>query len=152
MNIIATTIKELNEIIKKFVQTFDEDYSAEIGADFAADLDNNSVVWTLIYSEDGGKAFYSDFCNRYPPAKNYSFFLLSLLHEIGHLETEDEMIDDTDIRNTDLSNEEYFNLFNERLATDWAGEWIEENLTLAKQIDSKISFLLNNFYKVALAD
>jgi hypothetical protein len=73
------------------------------------------------------------------------------LHEVGHLETENEMEDDVDIRNNEImTNEEYFNLFNERIATDWAGYWIEKNFQKAINLDDTFRNALNNLYAETL--
>ena len=60
------------------------------------------------------------------------------MHELGHLETEWDVVDDTKERNTITDNETYFDLYNERIATDWAGEYLTENkeemLMLERQI------------------
>ena len=58
------------------------------------------------------------------------------MHEVGHLETEWEMNDDP--VPVGISNEEYYNLHDEFIATDWAGEWLEENYDRAKNFDASI--------------
>ena len=121
-----------------------------MSGNFMACLTENVIEWTLIYKEQDGKAFYNNFIARCSAAKEFSFFFLSLLHEIGHFETEWEMKDDVKERNKHLSNEQYFNLFNEKIATDWAITWIEENIDTARSFDEKINNVLNEFYNEVL--
>lgn len=145
---IDRMIDALNKTITTFVKSFNEEYSARFAENFMADLDTDTVEWALSYVENGGEAFYNNFVMRYPFAKHYSFFLLCLLHEIGHLETEWDMDDDTDIRNNiHVSTDDYFNLHNEYIATEWAGEWLQENPSAADaiqaQLDEQLEYLFN---------
>lgn len=141
---------KINSVVNDFCKSIDEEYESRMGCEFCAVLPESTIEWSLIYTERNGEAFYNNFTERYPAAKDFSFFTLSILHEIGYLETEWEMDNDISIRNTNLTNEEYFNLFNERIATDWAGEWIENNYAAARCIDKKFTETLNEFYKEVL--
>lgn len=140
----------INAIVREFVRSFDEEYDCRMSTNFCACLTENTIEWSLLFVEPAGEAFYNNFIARYPAASNLNFFMLAILHEIGHLETEWEMVDDIDERNKELSNEEYFKLFNERIATDWAGEWIENNTITAHNINEKFNKVLNEFYKEVL--
>lgn len=144
-------LKKINEVVRNFVQSINEEYDCEIGLDFMAQLDSDIVVWSILTLEKSGEAFYDNFVARFPKAKGFSLFTLSVLHEVGHLETENEMEDDVDIRNNEImTNEEYFNLFNERIATDWAGYWIERNFQKAINLDDTFRNALNNLYAETL--
>ena len=148
------TIKRLmwsiNTELNHLLTFFDDEYSAKMGTDFEADLDEKILYWSLLCGEKDGDAFYSNFCKLFPFVKDYNLFTLAVFHEIGHIETEDEMIDDTDIRNTELSNEEYFNLFNEKIATEWAGNFISTHAMFTKHFDNKFTELLKKFYETNL--
>ena len=142
----------INRAVVALVKYIDEEYDARMGVDFGACMDENVVEWSLLVPEGSGKEFYENFCTRFPVARGFDLFTLSILHEVGHLETEWEMIDDTKIRNRKgLTNAEYFNLFNERIATDWAGEWIENNIKLALDIDKIFKKMLKKFYEATLS-
>ena len=144
-------LKKINETVKIFVQSINEEYDCVMGLDFMADLANDVIVWSILTIEKSGEAFYDNFISRFPKAKGFSLFTLSILHEVGHLETENEMEDDVDIRNNEImTNEEYFNLFNERIATDWAGYWIEKNFQKAINLDDTFRNALNNLYAETL--
>lgn len=143
--------EKINETVREFVKSIDEEYDCRMGLDFMACLDSDIVVWSILTLEKSGEAFYDNFVSRFPKAKGFSLFTLSVLHEVGHLETENEMEDDIDIRNNEImTNEEYFNLFNERIATDWAGCWIEKNFQKAINLDDTFRNALNNLYAETL--
>ena len=145
--------EEINNHVENFVKTFDEEYSTVMGDEFYVYLDENLICWTLICDDEGAIAFEENFRKHFPIAKNFDVFTLSILHEIGHLETEDEMIDDTQYRNSEkITNEEYFKLHNERIATEWAGDWLEENYSIAKNFENKLHKLLNEFYKAVITE
>ena len=144
-------LKKINEAVRNFVQSINEEYDCEMGLDFMAQLDTDIIVWSILTVEESGEAFYNNFISRFPKAKGFSLFTLSVLHEVGHLETENEMEDDTDTRNNEImTDEEYFNLFNERIATDWAGYWIEKNFQKAINLDDTFRNVLNSLYAEVL--
>lgn len=148
---MLSTIETINKTINTFISQFGE-YSCRMGSDFCVYLNENVIEWTLIYVEKGGEAFYNNFIKRFPLAQKLNLFTLSLLHELGHLETEDEIIEDKKEFDTNISDEEYFNLYNEVIATDWAGEWIETHLQEAENLNKKLETIIFNFYKEYLTD
>lgn len=144
--LLDTYFDELATIVNDFVQSFDEDYTAEMGNDFCVFLDHDVISWSVLFLEDSGESFYNNFVSRFPMAAHFNLFTLSLLHELGHLETEWQMEDDTKIRNALTNEEDYFNLFNERIATDWAGDWLENNFQEATKIDGQIMGILSKIH------
>jgi hypothetical protein len=139
-------LEEINEVVNEIVKYFDEEYSAYLSDEFSADIVNDKVAYSLLVEPISNEEFRNDFVSRFVVADKYSDFLLSLLHEIGHLETVNDMIDDIEKRGKITDNEKYFNLFNERIATDWAGFWLEDNEVLAKRFDAQIEERLFNLY------
>lgn len=145
-------IERINTEIRDFIKTIDEEYDCRMGTDFTCYLDESVIEWSVLCPEKCGQSFYENFISRYPKANGFNLFTLSLLHEVGHLETEGEMIDDTRIRKRTLTDEDYFNLFNEMIATDWAGRWIEKNFKKAVALDKQFTKTLKEFYAEALDD
>ena len=139
-------LKDINEVVNEIVQYFDEEYSAYLADEFSADLTNSRVSYALLVEPISNDEFRNDFVSRFSVANKYGDFLLSLLHEIGHLETINDMVDDIEKRGKITDNDKYFNLFNERIATDWAGFWLEDNEVLAKRFDTQIEEKLFNLY------
>lgn len=126
-----------------------ECFEALIGEDFA-----DSPTFIINYSFDGlmfgggTKQFRKDFINRCPMGRGFATVTMSLLHELGHFETEWYDFEDYD-RETEVEriltlprgqrNWEYFKLPDETAATDWAIEWLtkKENRIAAKQFERK---------------
>lgn len=89
------------------------------------------------------------------------FFMYSLLHEIGHsftmdnLESEDldnelyvrELIHLVSQDNTTDADEMYFNLESEMLANDWAVNFIQNNVPYCVKLENRLQKYLNHFYK-----
>ena len=145
------TFKQWIEVIDNevnfFIQEFNEDYTAEMGADFCCYPTLGEIEWSLLIVDESGLAFFENFYSRYKEVEDFNIFTLSLLHELGHLETLKKMdFDSTRRRTQGLTNEEYFNLHDEVIATDWAGTWIRENFGYAKIIDEHFSQLLSQMW------
>lgn len=131
-------------ILSDFVHTFDEEYSVEVGADFEA-VDDEKIVYAIAQVERGAESFRADFLRRFPVCAVFDIFTLSFMHELGHLETAWDMVDDVKQRNainamTDKAKADrrYYALHNERIATDWAGEYLTEHLVEMQEMEHKI--------------
>lgn len=150
--IFNTWIDKINNTIQSFITTINKEYKCEMGTDFCVYMDTNIINWSIFYADENGTNFYNDFVKRFPVAKDLDLFTLSILHEVGHLETEEDMEDDTKIDTDSLTDEEYFNLHNEKIATNWAGEWIEKNHNKAKQINDTFMNILIDGYGMLLTE
>ena len=136
----------------KFVKAIDGDYSAKEGEEFEALLDEQTIIITDIITE-------SDFYflqNIMRQAQNLTLpalhpFTWSLLHELGHLETADDIVDDTEdrhrIRCSPLSVrdafEEYSTLHNERIANQWAIDFVLDFPETILRVDEHLVNLLH---------
>lgn len=105
--------------------------------------------------DDGTKIFRAYWTHKCPMLKGFSDVTLALLHELGHLETIDELhengyskfermetllyISDSGKGNTTLQNFMYFNMTDEKAATYWAIEWLSdpEHRKLAKKFEKQ---------------
>lgn len=85
--------------------------------------------------------FRRDFIARYAPARGFSNTTLSILHEIGHYRTRQEIDDWQDYKKRQRvkTQKEYMMLESERRATDWAIQWLysAEHRRLAKQFEKE---------------
>lgn len=141
--------EDFDILINKIVKEFDEEYSASLNEKFSADIISNEISYAIAVKEESTDNFVKNFVERFSCAEKYNPFLLSILHEIGHLETIDEMVDDILERNSDtITDEEYFNLHNEKIATDWVGFWLEDNEELAKKYNTEIEKSLFKLYSL----
>lgn len=100
-------------------------------------------------SDIGAKEFYRNMVMRDPSLRGFSMVTLSLLHELGHHETADDVpfgYDREKARNKmykwsgedeRILNMMYFSLPDEWLATQWAIDWLsdEENRKRAKRFE-----------------
>lgn len=129
----------LHKIINEFVSQFGE-YTAEMGEMFEVDLSTNTIYYSLygnVEFEDSFADFILSLDKDVPPL---DIFLWSLLHEVGHLETEeldfpfygkDELEEKYKDRNSFEDKvayaHEYYRLPIEVAATWWAIEWAKDN-------------------------
>lgn len=139
-----------------FVRSFDEDYTCELGANFEALIDTDTIIYTIIMYDNSANSFRANFIERFPHCDDFTTFTLSFFHELGHLETSYDMIDDTGeriyinrLRNKRKAERRYYRLHNERIATDWAGEYLtahhDEMKTWEKIFLEKLSKVLDNY-------
>jgi len=149
---------EIEKVLVKFVTDIDEELSVTFEKDGYYFLSaENCINIDLTDFDDCGfirhlKEFHN--CNW---ADKFDLHLWSILHEIGHYETEDLLDEDTgeqeirfwlSLTNKDISHNiniqnEYFNLTSEYYATDWAKDWIINH----KEEANKISNLIKNARK-----
>lgn len=129
----------LNEMVNNFIANINEEYIAVENDFFEVNFEDYEINYAVENEVDD---FFNNFVERFPLAGNFAPFVLSLLHEVGHLETEDDIIDDTDERNAITDTAEYFNLYNEVIATDWAGFFIEDNFELVAEFNEALAEVL----------
>ena len=159
---------ELTKVINNFVSQFGE-YSAEVGDCFEVDLSTNIIYYSLygnVEFEDSFADFILSLDKDIPPI---DIFLWSLLHEIGHLETEDldfpyygkeELREKYKNRRSpeDLYNYaiEYYNLPIEIAATWWAILWAKDNREQAILLNNKLKeiceYIINFYYSLDILD
>jgi hypothetical protein len=147
MEEIMKLFAPVTALLNDFVQMFDEEYSVEVAHKFCADNIQEVVYYTVAMPKGPVDEFVTDFVSRFPACAEFSEFMLSFMHELGHLETEWDMVDDVAERNAITDNKTYFQLYNERIATDWAGEYLTENKSEMLMIDHQILKMLHEIWK-----
>lgn len=125
---------KVSEIINKF--TMDNfKCTAKLDTDFMCDPEEEEIYYTFVVSERLDKMFM-DALNTFKPEVEMDIFLWSILHEIGHIMTMDDLDEldywfCQDVKNAiskgELEEEEYFILPDESLATEWAVNYANEN-------------------------
>ncbi len=152
-------INEINVLINKFLEPFD--LTAELGTDFDYCFLENKIHYALVVGDISSKLFIENAEARFPEA-HADIFLWSLLHEIGHSETLDDLEDGVEKlcmeikrglnEHTGWSIEHrhtiYFNCPDEYAATDWAGEYIITHNNELTIFWNKLQKAINNFYKL----
>jgi hypothetical protein len=147
MEEIMKLFAPVTALLNDFVRMFDEEYSVEFAHKFCADNIQDIVYYTVVMPKAPVDEFVTDFVERFPACSCFSEFMLSFMHELGHLETEWDMVDDVKERNEITDNKTYFQLYNERIATDWAGEYLTENKSEMMMIDRQVMVMLNKIWK-----
>ena len=160
-------LKGLN-LIEDVLNNFLEDFevTAEIGADFCYLWDKNVIKVSLAVPDFGAKMFMEDFHKRAPEIK-IDCFLISFLHELGHCETVDELTDEEEaecLRKRTILNDairettdeikraemykEYFAMTDEYLATEWAIDYIRNNVETVAELWAKLQKAILTFYEI----
>ena len=148
IQMIENDFAPVTATLSAFVRTFDEEYSVELGADFEA-VDDEKIVYAIAMIDEEARNFAENFISRFPACAVFDIFTLSFMHELGHLETAWDMVDDVAQRNklrkmTDKKKAcaLYYRLHNERIATDWAGEYLTEHLEEMQAFEKKVLQIL----------
>ena len=144
MTEIRNDFSPVTALLSAFARTFDEEYTVELGADFEA-VDDEKIVYAIAMMDEGATSFRENFVKRFPACEVFDIFTLSFMHELGHLETAWDMVDDVAQRNaihaiTDKAKayRRYYALHNERIATDWAGEYLTDHLAEMQEWERKV--------------
>lgn len=116
------------------------------------DIDKKIIQnYAKCFSDLGSRQVRSDAVYRYPFLKGFSIITFVLLHELGHNETDGEADEHKGKYSKDVSDlvheyipKKYWNYFHaenykERLATDWAANWLKvpANRNIAKQFEKE---------------
>lgn len=135
MKKIRREFREVTKELNEFAQEFCPFVKCKLARTFCANVNKFRIYYAIAESERGVDLFYKNFVARYPKCKDFDPFTLSFFHELGHIVTRDKMVDDADERtllaaceaDDEEANARYFDLYNERLATDWAGKFLTRN-------------------------
>ena len=120
-------VAQLDKILDKFLEEFE--CTAELGPDFCCYTASNRIVYSLVVPERNSQTFMAR-VNRLYPDIHADEFLWSFLHEVGHIETIDDLDDDelyfseTQKKNENITNEVYYELPDEFAATEWAANYM----------------------------
>ena len=122
-------LEELTKTLSVFAEQFNCTVTPDI--DFFCYFAENRVTYALVTSEKSNNAFMNRVRSLYPDI-NADVFLWSFLHEIGHIETGDEISEPewkriSEIKSTELTHEVYFELPDEYLATEWAACYMRQH-------------------------
>lgn len=142
----------ITKVINKFLEPFELKSAA--GTDFAYYYTDNIVEYTLVVSARMDRMF-REFAETLGLIHKVDVFLLSLLHEVGHHETYDEL-DDADITysadikatltTNDCDVETYFNLPDEYAATEWAVNYINTHTAEVASLWQELQPAILQFY------
>ena len=143
-------IVKLNNTLNKFTKKFD--CIAIPDTDFYCITTRNLVAYSFLTPVRCSKSFMSRVRRLYPDIQADEF-LWSFLHEIGHLETDDELteeefayIDSFDFDT--ISDEDYYELPNEYLATQWAADYMRQHPAEIAKFWKKVQKQIMYIYRI----
>lgn len=143
-------VKALTKCLDKFLAKWD--LTSQFGTDFAYLYYKRIVVWTLAVTQQNDIDFQNFFeslgCN-----VKCDVFLYSLLHEIGHSQTLDDINEEDyayalDRKAEPLTNAEYFRLPDEIAATQWAVDFLNEHTEEVREFWEEFVPLVMKFYEI----
>lgn len=126
----------INEVLNTYFSAHDFNVSAEMGTDFCYWYEEEIVDYTLVVSERMDNLFL-DFARRNGLKVDCGIFILSLFHEVGHSLTL-EFFKDRDRNKDNLPPEKYFNLPEEKAATLWAIDYINNHVEELKKLSEDL--------------
>lgn len=150
-------------ITRIFSKAVNEYISMELDSDFWYDCVTEEIHFSIIMAERSDRCFKEFFRKRYGIELKTSveLFVMSVLHEIGHYYTYDDIPDDIfnyckdeeeriqkelEENDTDEIYSRYFYLPDEIVANDWAAEWYKSHPKKFNKLVNKTQVILNNFY------
>lgn len=142
----------INKLLKEYFWNEGYDLDFEMGTDFAYYDNKNLITYSLVVSERMDNLFM-DFAKSKGLEVDCGIFFLSLLHEVGHYNTIDELTDRQNakcdeakrkLRTSDADAKKYFNILDERMATEWAINYINENAERLKKLSEKIEKIVDS--------
>lgn len=137
-------------IINEFLQSIDPELSAVEGNEFEYEYATSQI--TVSFGDDPrGAYFMAHLYKTFRPCIHLPLFIWSILHEVGHHETANEACCDSDdnellerglaaiLPDLDIASDLYFNLTDERYATEWAVDYAEQNQKKVLEFTKKIA-------------
>lgn len=149
-------LSKITKLLNDFVRTIDEELSIEEDSDFAYYPLSNKITYSLVVSEKSNADFMRS-VEFFKPRVKCDIFLWSILHEIGHHETIDEL-SDADLADSEIikffvsdggmSEELYYECPDERAATGWAVQYAESHTAILAKFWEELQKAIMRFYKL----
>lgn len=149
--------KKTQKMFTDFIHSIDEELTVSFNENegYCFDTLENRVNLALSQTDDCGFIRHLKETHKCPFAERINLILWSILHEIGHYETENEveeydedyemriwlMLTDETYRHNTAIQDRYFNLPAEYAATEWAKEWVENNYDKAVNFSNILNLL-----------
>ena len=151
----------MTNTIKTYLQEHNLNCNVSISNDFEYDYYTDTIYYSLIVNDIMGKRFLDFAFDLGLKAKDCPIFILSLFHEVGHFVTIDTLDEDKDNKAQELKEKmtdkdwyNYFNLYDEKIATQWAIDYINEHeqdlRILATQLDIDMKTDIQDLYNYEL--
>ena len=151
--------ESLDEWFERFSNAVDEEIPSQVKMTYREEgfavcpIEKDDPEFHFFYNLDelysrGHKQFAQDFFARCPMGRGFASITITILHEIGHMNAQQDFEGYSrieairELKNNfprETINFEYFKLPDEKSATDWAIEWLShpENRRKAKEFEKK---------------
>lgn len=120
--------KKINNIFSK---TLDDGITIKLNSDDSYSFDKRIIYFGVLRSTEADNNFVTNLKQTCPDILDLPAYMYCILHEIGHSKTHDYLIkDDRQVRATIMekgTDAEYFALPAEKVATEWAIEYIQKH-------------------------
>lgn len=147
---------KLEKRIAKIAKKIDERVNLEIGGSDACFIEERKVHFSILRDYDQDKMYMDNLRNTHSDAPDLPIYLYTLLHEIGHIHTEEVWYEeDMEVRQQIMKsgeNERYFLLPAEQAATAWAVQYAQENYTTARALAYEIEKAMEKFLKANITE
>ena len=153
-------IEQILDYCTEFINDIDNFEDVTLGLDFSCYPTTNEIQIAVIASAVSVDDFRENLYSR-TQVRDISEFTWSLLHEVGHCKNWHLMNDRTinhcrnikrKISRGSLPRTTYYDLTDERIATDWAIKFVNHNYEVVKEFDYQITRLLDKFYRENLEE
>lgn len=147
---------KLEKRIEKIAKTIDKRVKLEIGGSDACFIKQRKIHFSILRDYDQDKGYIDNLYATHKDAPKLPVYLYSLLHEIGHIHTE-EILDDEDVEVREEimrsgDSQRYFALPAEQAATAWAVQYAQENYATARVLAYKIEKAMEKFLKANITE
>lgn len=146
-------VDSLVTLCSDFVNEID-DFEVSLGLNFECYPTENEIFISVLACANSVQEFRENLLSR-TKIDDISEFTWSLLHEVGHCQTWHSMNERTinhcryikrKINRGSLPTTTYYVLTDERIATDWAINFVEDNYKMVKAFDKMALQLLTEFF------
>ena len=146
-------IDKLLNLCTDFINEIDDFEDVQLDPEFSCYPTTNEIFISLVAPQNAVEEFMDTLLER-TDIDDISEFTWSLLHEVGHCETWGFLSERTTnhcyykkrkIKQGKIPTRNYYYLTDERIATNWAIKFVENNYEMVKEFDRKILKLLKKF-------
>lgn len=147
-------IYDILDCCSEFINNIDDFEEVGLGTDFMCYPTTNEIYIAVLASEISVDNF-RDYLYTQTSIRTISEFTWSLLHEVGHCMTWHSMNKRTinhcrnikrKIIRGSIPKPVYYTLTDEKIATNWAIQFVENNFNKVQNFDNKILKMLDLFY------
>ena len=155
-------MENILNIYTNFAKSIDDEIEIEFDNDWQCDIETKTIYIPLIESEEESERFINNFKKEWCKDRNivklsFSPVTMSFLHEIGHTQTEQGDIISKILRKIsnflckhkitkELSYKIYYNIPEEKRATQWAIEFIAWNYFKTIEFNANIENAYFEYY------